>query len=117
LLEGIQPRSESLAIAMFAETGLRGDFLRLKETRTLFRKEQHFPSAVVDRGLAGTNGAPDVLERARQRADELVSSYERHALPADREHEMITFAQREGKKAGLKGLPGIRALEYAGDRA
>ena len=116
LLEGIQPRSESLALDMFAQTGLRADFLRLKDTRTLFRKEQHFPSAVVDRGLAGTDGSPDVLERARQRVEELLSAYERHALPADREHEMITFAQREGKKAGLEGLPGIRALEYAGDR-
>src|SRR5271165_5743260 len=56
LLEGIQPRGESLAIAMFAETGLRGDFLRLKETRALFREEQHFPSSVIDRGLSLPDG-------------------------------------------------------------
>jgi trimethylamine--corrinoid protein Co-methyltransferase len=111
LLEGIEPRGESLAVAMFAETGLDGDFLKLKETRALFRKEQHFPSAVIDRGLAATDGTPDVLERARQRVEELLSSYERHGLPADREHEMILFAQREGSKVGLKGLPGIRCSE------
>ena len=51
LIEGIDPRGDSLAMAMFAETGLQGDFLKLNETRALFRKEQHFPSAVIDRGL------------------------------------------------------------------
>jgi trimethylamine--corrinoid protein Co-methyltransferase len=110
LLEGVEPRGESLAVDMFAQTGLRGDFLKLKETRALFRKEQHVPSAMIDRGLSAPNGAtPDIVERARLRAEELVASYERRALPADREHEMILFAQREGKKAGLEGLPGIRA--------
>ena len=109
LLEGIEARGPSLATAMFAQTGLHGDFLSLKETRALFRKEHHFPSAVIDRGLAAADGAsPDVLERARQRVEELLASYERHALPADREEELIAFALRVGGKAGLDGLPGIR---------
>jgi trimethylamine:corrinoid methyltransferase-like protein len=115
LIEGIQPRADSLAVAMFAQTGLRGDFLKLKETRSLFRKEQQFPSAVIDRGLAATDGsAPGILERARRRVDELVSSYERHALSRDIEKEMIAFAEREGRIAGLEGLPGIVAPEYCG---
>src|SRR5579864_3137271 len=68
LIEGIDARAESLAVAMFAQTGLSGDFLKLKETRSLFRKEQHFPSAVIDRGLARMDGTTsDILERARQR--------------------------------------------------
>jgi trimethylamine--corrinoid protein Co-methyltransferase len=113
LLEGIQPRTESLAVDMFTETGLHGDFLKLKETRALFRKEQHFPSAVIDRGLATADSTPDVVERAHQRVEELVAAYERHALLADREHEMIIFAQREGRKTGLEGLPGIRSAEHA----
>jgi trimethylamine--corrinoid protein Co-methyltransferase len=114
LIEGIEPRTDSLAVAMFAQTGLTGDFLKLKETRTLFRKEQHFPSAVIDRGLANTDGAtPGILDRARQRVEELLSAYERHPLPPEREQEMIAFAQREGKKAGLEGLPEILHPEYA----
>ena len=52
LIAGIEPRGDSLAVAMFAQTGLHGDFLKLKETRSLFRQEQHFPSSVIDRGLA-----------------------------------------------------------------
>jgi trimethylamine--corrinoid protein Co-methyltransferase len=37
LLSGIDFQDKSLAAAMFAQTGLSGDFLKLKETRALFR--------------------------------------------------------------------------------
>jgi hypothetical protein len=95
---------------MFAQTGLQGDFLRLKETRALFRKEQHFPSAVIDRGLPAPDGpTPDILQRARNRVDELIAAYERHPLADDVEQELIAFAQREAKPTGLEGLPGILA--------
>jgi trimethylamine--corrinoid protein Co-methyltransferase len=108
LIEGIEPRGDSLALAMFAQTGLHGDFLKLKETRSLFRKEQHFPSSVIDRGLSAMDGSnPDILERAGQRVNELLSTYERHPLPREIERQMIAFAEREGIKAGLEGLPGI----------
>jgi trimethylamine---corrinoid protein Co-methyltransferase len=105
LLEGITPRGVSLAVDMFAQTGLQGDFLKLKETRALFRKEQHFPSAVIDRGLANVDGTdPGILDRARQRVEELVSTYERHPLSREREKEMLAFAEREAKKAGFEGI-------------
>jgi trimethylamine--corrinoid protein Co-methyltransferase len=114
LIEGIQPRSDSLAVAMFAQTGLQGDFLTLKETRALFRKEQHFPSAVIDRGLPAMDGTnPDILERARQRVDELLGSYDRHPLSSEVEQELITFAHREAKATGLGALPGIPIPEFA----
>ena len=113
LIEGIEPRTDSLAVAMFAQTGLHGDFLKLKETRALFRKEQHFPSAVIDRGLPAMDGtSPDILQRARQRVEELISTYQRHPMAAEREQEMITFAQREAKPFGLEGLPEILKPEY-----
>jgi hypothetical protein len=93
---------------MFAQTGLHGDCLKLKETRSLFRQEQHFPSTVIDRGLPAMDGTdPCILERARQRVEELLSGYDRHPLPPEREQELIAFAQRESKESGLEGLPGI----------
>jgi trimethylamine--corrinoid protein Co-methyltransferase len=113
LVEGIQPRGVSLAVDMFAQTGLQGDFLKLKETRTLFRKEQHFPSTVIDRGVSSMEGSPGILQRACRRVDELVASYQRHPLPADVEQELRGFAQREGQPAGLEGLPGIVCPEFA----
>jgi trimethylamine:corrinoid methyltransferase-like protein len=114
LIEGIQPRSVSLAVDMFAQTGLQGDFLKLKETRELFRKEQHFPSQVIDRGLPLPDGtSPDILHRARHRVDELVAAYERHPLPDEVEQELIAFAQREARPTGLEALPGILTREFA----
>ncbi len=114
LIEGIEPRTESLATGMFAQTGLRGDFLKLKETRALFRKEQHFPSMVIDRGLAFNEGdSPDILERARWRAEELCAAYQRRALAADREWAIIDFALRQGRGAGLAFLPGISRPELS----
>ena len=114
LLEGIQPRGTSLALEMFAQTGLQGDFLKLKETRALFRKEQHFPSAVIDRGLPAPDGSsPDILQRARNRVHELVCTYERHPLTTHVEQELLAFAQRETKPTGLDRLPGILSPELA----
>jgi trimethylamine---corrinoid protein Co-methyltransferase len=115
LIEGIGPRGESLATAMFAQTGLAGDFLKLKETRALFRHEQHFPSSLIDRGIPQMNES-GILERANQRVEELLAAYERHPLPPDREEEIIAFAEREGQKFGLKGVRQIlsRVLDFEG---
>jgi trimethylamine--corrinoid protein Co-methyltransferase len=110
LIEGIEPRSESLALAAFAQTGLQGDFLTLKETRALFRKEQHFPSAVIDRGLTTTEGPAGILGRARERVEQLVAEYRRPEIASDRQQAMLNFAEAEGRRAGLNGLPGIAAL-------
>jgi trimethylamine--corrinoid protein Co-methyltransferase len=105
LIAGIEPRGESLAVEMFAQTGLTGDFLKLKETRSLFRKEQHFPSSIIDRGPAVLDGSdPTVLERAHQRVEELAAACERRPLPADREEEMIAFAERGGQNCGWNGV-------------
>jgi len=113
LIEGVEPRGDSLATAMFAQTGLAADFLNLKETRSLFRREQHFPSAVIDRGLPTIEGDPGILERARQRVEELLGTYQRRPLQPDREQEMIAFAQREAKPYGLEGLPEILNPAFA----
>ena len=113
LIEGIVPRSESLAIAAFAQAGLQGDFLKLKETRALFRKEQHFPSAVIDRGLASCGAAPDIVGRARERVEELLAEYQRPEILAGQEQAMLNFAEAEGGRAGLEGLPGISSTASA----
>jgi len=107
LVQGIEPRGESLATGMFAQTGLQGDFLKLKETRALFRSEQHFPSAVIQRG----EDSPDILARARARVEELVAEYRRPDLSSEREQALRVFAEMEARGAGLGHLPGIDALE------
>jgi trimethylamine--corrinoid protein Co-methyltransferase len=110
LVAGIEPRGDSLATAMFAATGLRGDFLRLPETRALFRAEQHFPSEVIARGVTQPDapGPPaDAFARAHARVAGLLAAYRRPALSVATEAALRAIVEREGAKCGLKGLPGI----------
>lgn len=110
LVGGIEPRTEKLALGMFAQTGLHGDFLKLKETRALFRQEQHFPSSVIDRGADPI--ATDILTRARQRVGELLGSYARPKVSPEVETALRTIAVRHAKVAGLDHMPGIETLEH-----
>src|SRR5213082_1002219 len=45
LIGGVRARTGSLALEAFAQAGDSGSFLQSKQTRALFREEQHFPSA------------------------------------------------------------------------
>jgi trimethylamine:corrinoid methyltransferase-like protein len=90
---------------MFAQIGLSGNFLKLKETRALFRQEQHLPSSVIDRSARGSEPPTDVFRRARTRVDELVSSYRKPSLSEDvlRKFQAVVAreADREVDKAGV----------------
>ncbi|HJT86607.1 MAG TPA: trimethylamine methyltransferase family protein, partial [Bryobacteraceae bacterium] len=116
LLAGMQARTSSLATEMFAMLGHSGDFLKLKETRRLFRSEQYLPSAVIDRdSLRGWQeaGSPNAFERARARVNELVAGYERPEMPAAVEDELRSFMETEARRAGMTRLPGISQVMLA----
>ncbi|HYW36999.1 MAG TPA: trimethylamine methyltransferase family protein [Terriglobales bacterium] len=104
LVRGIEVRSdevrgETLATAMFAQTGLSGEFLQLKETRALFRQEQYLPSPVIDRSARGSEPPSDVFRRARTRVDELVSKCQKLSLPEDVLRKFQAIVDREADRA------------------
>lgn len=110
LLAGIEARTPTLATEMFAALGHSGDFLKLKETRQLFRREQYLPSAVIDREPLRAwqdAGSPDAFDRARARVNEVVAAYRRPEMPASRERELRAFMEAEARRAGMKHLPAI----------
>jgi len=116
LLQGIEGRTPSLAVDTFAQAGLSGDFLKLEETRKLFRSEQHLPSEVTDREpLEGwqEGGAQDTFARARKRVAKLLADYARPALGSEVERELRRLVESKARAAGLERLPGI---ESSGDR-
>ena len=107
LLRGVEIRGETLATAMFTQTGLSGEFLKLKETRALFRLEQHIPSPVIDRSARGSEPPSDAFTRARARADELVSMYQKPSLPEDVLHRFQFIVEREAERAAVaSAFPG-----------
>jgi len=107
---GIEPRTDSLAVAMFAQTGLKGEFLKLRETRALFRQEQYLPSSVIDRASFHAwqeSGSPDSFTRARGRVADLLAEYRRPVLGPERERALRAVMEREAHAAGLTRLPAI----------
>lgn len=107
LVRGIEERGGTLALDMFAQTGLSGEFLTLKETRTLFRQEQHIPSAVIDRSTRGPEPPSDAFTRARARVDELASMYQKPSVSEDVLRKFQSIIEREADRAGVAlALPG-----------
>jgi trimethylamine:corrinoid methyltransferase-like protein len=106
-VRGIETRGETLATAMFAQTGHSGEFLKLKETRALFRQEQYLPSAVIDRSARGSEAPSDAFSRARLRVEELASTYRKPALGKDVLLAFQSIVEREAERAGVGvALPG-----------
>ncbi len=107
LVRGIEVRGETLATGMFAQTGLSGNFLKLKETRALFRQEQHLPSSVTDRSARGSEPPSDIFTRARTRVDELVSKWQKPSLPEEVRRKFHAIVDRAADRAGVAAeLPG-----------
>ena len=92
---------DTLATGMFAKTGLAGEFLKLKETRTLFRQEQYLPSSVIDRSARGSELPTDIFARARIRVNELVSAYREPAIPDETLQRFQSIIDRQTRPAGL----------------
>jgi trimethylamine--corrinoid protein Co-methyltransferase len=99
LLQGIEPRGETLATGAFAEIGLSGEFLKLKETRALFRQEQQIPSDVIDRNSRGVEETQDNFARAGKRVEELTGKYRRPELPDKLLREWKSILERETGRA------------------
>jgi len=107
LVRGVETRGATLATAMFAQTGLSGEFLKLKETRAHFRQEQHLPSPVIDRSARGSEPPSDAFTRARARVNELVSQYQKPSFPEDVLRKYQSIVEREADRAGVaSALPG-----------
>lgn len=108
LLAGIESPGANIATELFAELGHRPDFLKLKQTRELFKKEHTLPSALIDRGsLAAwqSAGCKPVEKRARERVEELLSQYERKPLDPEVEEELWKLVERAARNAGLDSIP------------
>jgi trimethylamine--corrinoid protein Co-methyltransferase len=108
LLEGIQIRTETLAMAMFEGINFKADFLKQKITRQLFVKEQYIPSSVIDRGSIRAwqeTGGLDTFARAKIRVRELLAAYQRPAIPAEQEHALREVVEHAAREAGMDMLP------------
>lgn len=101
LLGGINTPTPSLATGTFSQSGLAGEFLKLKETRALFKEEQYLPSGVIDRGSIRTweqNGKKDAFTRAHERVEELLLGYRQPTIPKDKLQKLKDVLERHKTK-------------------
>jgi trimethylamine:corrinoid methyltransferase-like protein len=108
LVSGVESSYSSFAIDAFAKAGLSGEFLKLPETRKLFRQEQHIPSSVIDRASRQDGAQKDALSRAADRVEELVAQYRMPEIGGSVLDKFQEILERESGRRCAKSAAGSR---------
>ena len=110
LLAGMIVQTDTLATGLFEGINFKGDFLKQKATRQLFGKEQHIPSAVIDRDSVRAwqeQGAKDTFERAKERAAQLDKEYTPPVMAEGCMNELRAMLESLARGAGMEQLPAV----------
>ena len=110
LLAGMIVQTDTLATGLFEGINFKGDFLKQKATRQLFSKEQHIPSAVIDRDSVRAwqeQGAKATFERAKERAAQLVKEYTHPVMAEGCMNELRAMLESLARGAGMEQLPAV----------
>jgi trimethylamine--corrinoid protein Co-methyltransferase len=108
LIQGIEARDNPIALTLMRELGHRADYLAQPHTLKWFAEELYTPSRVIDRGtLDGwkRNGSKTSWERAQDRVEELMATYQPPQLSDDLRTELRDIASQAAKKFGMDELP------------
>ncbi len=96
IAEGVEISEETLALEVIKSVGPGGNYLKHKHTRDHFRREQWNPE-IFNRKRWETwerEGKKTILQRAKERSDQLIASHKVEPLPSevDRELKIIISA-------------------------
>jgi trimethylamine--corrinoid protein Co-methyltransferase len=108
LMAGIEARENPIALTLMREMGHRGEYLLNPHTRQWFRKELHVPSEVIDRSTAGDwerDGAKTAFDRASDRVEALVGSYEPVGVTDEVHATLHDITLGAAKQFGMDKLP------------
>ncbi len=108
LIAGIEAREDPIALTLMRKLGHRADYLAQPHTLKWFRKEQYVPSEVIDRSsLDGwkRKGAKTAWERAADRVDKLLATYQPPAISDELRSELRAIATTAAQKFGMIELP------------
>jgi len=110
LVRGMDCSEDPLATAIIQQVGHKGNFLATRHTRQWFQKELFMPSTVIDRDTRQAweeKGARDATQRAHERVEELIATYEPRELALEVVKELEDITLRAAKAAGLDKLPSL----------
>jgi trimethylamine--corrinoid protein Co-methyltransferase len=105
---GIERHTDTLGLEFFDKFNFHDSFLKHKTTSRYFRKEQSFPSNIVDRGSSRAweqAGRKEIFIRAKDTIKELITQYKIPDLPLDQVKELYRIVEWHAKRAGLNNLP------------
>lgn len=108
LIAGVEQRSEKLAEDLFGEIYDGDHFLTSPVTLKFMRQEIAFPSNVIDRRVREewrSGGGKDAIQRAKERADELLSKHKPKPLPEDVKRYLIDIMSSDAERHGMENLP------------
>ncbi len=108
LIAGIEMRDDPIALTLMRKLGHRADYLAQPHTLKWFSQELYIPSQVIDRGsLDGwkQKGAKSAFERARDRVNELLKTYQPSPISDELRAELRQMATRTAQKFGMDDLP------------
>ena len=108
LKAGMVVRDNPIALPLMRKSAHKGDFLTQPHTRKWYKQEQYFPSAVIDRASFDgweKRGSKSTFERARDRIDELLISYQPSPLSDVLQKELRDITQSAANKFGMAHLP------------
>ena len=108
LIAGIEARDEPIALTLVRKLGHRADYLAQTHTLKWFKEEQYIPSAVIDRSSLGgwkRKGARTAFERAADRVNQLLATYEPSPISDKLRAELRHIATKAAQKFGMDELP------------
>jgi trimethylamine--corrinoid protein Co-methyltransferase len=108
LLEGISEFDGDFLTAFYEGFEFKGDFLKQRVTRDLFKKEQYIPSDVIDRdSLRGwqESGKLDAWQRAKVRTQKVLNDYRSPQIDPKLKNELFNLVTSEANRAGMDHLP------------
>jgi trimethylamine--corrinoid protein Co-methyltransferase len=108
LIAGIEARDDPIALTLMRKLGHRADYLAQTHTLRWFDKELYIPSAVIDRSsLDGwkKKGAKTARERAADRVNELLMTYQPSPISDELRAELRDIATKAAQKFGMDELP------------
>jgi trimethylamine--corrinoid protein Co-methyltransferase len=108
LVRGMDTSEDPLATAIVRQVGHAGNFLATEHTRRWFRRELFIPSPIIDRDYRQaweTKGAKDIVRRAHERVEQLVTAYQPKPLSKEVEKELTAITLQATKEGGMEKLP------------
>jgi trimethylamine--corrinoid protein Co-methyltransferase len=108
MLEGIEPKEDFPALALFEELLAEEHLLISKHTRKFLKGEHYFPGPVINRANRSRwqdEGSSTLEDRAQHEVKELLGNYEPSSLSDDIKKDLINLMENEAAKFNQESLP------------